>query len=405
MTRNRGVTTLIVLLVSGIIVAAIALWATKPSERLGAPVSGSPATQAAADGKNTDNVSGFVHLSAAQISQFGVETGVAGPGRLRIEVILPGEVALNADRVGHVVPRISGVVRDVRKNLGDLVQRSEVMAVLESRELADISAAYLAARGRVNLAQSSFNREEQLRQKKISPEQDYIEAQNALAEAGIELRTAEQKLRALGFSNDYIANLPDRPETAAVLYEMVAPFDATIIEKHISLGEVLHEESTAFVIADLTSVWVNLDVHQKDLSLIRPGQIAAIGVGNAMPSIEGRISFLEPMAEETNRTIHARVVLPNAEGKWRPGLFITGRIAVEDVEVKVLAPNEALIMVNGKTCVFLKDGDGFRVLQVAAGRTNGAFTEVTAGLAPGRVYVVKGAFTLKSELGKPAGEN
>jgi cobalt-zinc-cadmium efflux system membrane fusion protein len=111
------------------------------------------------------------------------------------------------------------------------------------------------------------------------------------------------------------------------------------------------------------------------------------------------------MAEETNRTIHARVVIPNVDGKWRPGLFVTGRIAVEDVDVKVLAPNEALIMVNGKTCVFLKDGDGFRVLQVAAGRTNGAFTEVMAGLAPGKVYVIKGAFTLKSELGKPAGEN
>jgi cobalt-zinc-cadmium efflux system membrane fusion protein len=405
MTRNRGITIVIVLLMSGMIVAALALWATRRSEQPAAPVSGSPPTRADTDARATDIVSGFVHLSAAQISQFGVETGIAGPGRLHIEVVLPGEVALNADRVGHVVPRVSGVVRDVRKNLGDLVQRGEVMAVLESRELADISAAYLAARERVSLAQSSFNREEQLRQKKISPEQDYIEAQNALAEAGIELRTTEQKLRALGFSNDYIAKLPDRPENAAVLYEMVAPFDATIIEKHISLGEVLHEESTAFVIADLTSVWVNLDVHQKDLILIQPGQTAAIGVGNATHGIEGRISYLEPMAEETNRTIHARVVIPNVDGKWRPGLFVTGRIAVEDVDVKVLAPNEALIMVNGKTCVFLKDGDGFRVLQVAAGRTNGAFTEVMAGLAPGKVYVIKGAFTLKSELGKPAGEN
>jgi len=405
MTRNRGITTVIVLLMSGMIVTAIALRATRRSERLAAPVSGSPGTQPDPEVKTTENLSGIVHLSAAQVSQFGVETGIAGPGRLHIDVTLPGEVALNADRVGHVVPRVSGVVRDVRKNLGDLVQRGEVMAVLESRELADITAAYLAALEHVSLAQSSFNREEQLRQKKISPEQDYIEAQNALAEAGIGLRMTEQKLRALGFSNDYIAKLPNRAEDAAVLYEMVAPFDATIIEKHISLGEVLHEESTAFVIADLSSVWVNLDVHQKDLSLIQPGQTAAIGVGNAAPGVEGRISFLEPMAEETNRTIHARVVIPNVDGKWCPGLFVTGRIAVQDVEVPVLVPNEALIMVNGKSCVFLKDGDAFRVLQVAAGRTNGALTEVTAGLARGMVYVIKGAFTLKSELGKPAGEN
>lgn len=158
------------------------------------------------------------------------------------------------------------------------------------------------------------------------------------------------------------------------------------------------------MIADLSSVWVNLDVHQKDLPLIQVGQTAAIGVGNMAPSVQGRISFLEPMAEETNRTIHARVVIPNAGGKWRPGLFVTGRIAVDDAQIPVLVPNEALVMIGGKTCLFLKEGDRFRLQPVLTGRTNGASTEITEGLAPGQIYVAKGAFTLKSELGKPEQE-
>jgi len=382
-----------------LIVVAIALWEAR---RGGMPPAASKEPgKAMQEAKEPAGSGGMVHLSDAQVKQFGVETSVAGPGRLRIEVFLPGEVALNADRVGHVVPRVSGVVREVRKNLGDTVRRGEIMAVLESRELADNTAALLAARERVNLAQSNFDREDQLRQKKISPEQDYIQAKNALAEAGIELHTAEQKLRALGFSDEYIAKLPDRPGQAAILYEMAAPFDATIIEKHISLGEVLTDGSPAFVIADLSTVWVNLDVHQKDLPLIQVGQTAAIGAGNTPPTVEGRVSFLEPLAEETNRTIHARVIIPNSGGRWRPGLFVTGRIVVDDVQVPILVPSEALVMVGGKTCVFLKESDKFRLQTVTAGRTNGTLTEITQGLAAGQIYVSKGAFILKSELAKP----
>jgi cobalt-zinc-cadmium efflux system membrane fusion protein len=402
MTRKQTGSIAMLVIVAGIIVAAIIF-----RERIAGGGSAAPSGREPAAAQGTNAVAGaggVVRFSDQQIKQFGVETGVAGPGRLRLEVVLPGEVALNADRVAHVVPRVSGVVCEVRKNLGDTVQRGEIMAVLESRELADSTAAFLAARERLNLTRSNFAREEQLWQKKISPEQDYIQAKNALAECGIELRNAEQKLRALGFSDDYITKLPDRPEKAAIVYEMAAPFDATIIEKHISLGEVLKEESAAFVIADLSSVWVNLDVHQKDLLLIQLGQTAAVGIGSSGPTVEGRISFLEPMAEETNRTIHARVVMPNTGGKWRPGLFVTGRIAVNDVKVPILVPNDSLVMVGGRICLFLKVGGKFKLQPVTPGRTNGTSTEILQGLDAGQIYVVKGAFTLKSELGKPEEE-
>lgn len=369
-------------------------------------VSASRADQAqvADAGREASKRQGIVRLSDTQVKQFAVETAPAGPGKMRIEVTLPGEVALNADRVAHVVPRVPGVVREVRKNLGDIVRRGEIMAVLESRELADSRASLLAARERLTLAQSNFDREERLWQKKISAEQDYIQAKNGLAEANIELRTAEQKLRALGFSNEYVARLSNREDKAAILYEITAPFDATVTEKHISLGEVLKEDSAAFVIADLMTVWVNLDVHQKDLPLVRVGQRVVISIGSSVPDASGRVDFLDPMATETNRTIHARVVIPNAGGRCRPGLFVSGRITVEDLKVPVLVPNDALLMIDGKTCLFLKEPGGFRLCEVSGGRTDGVATEILQGLAAGQAYVTKGAFTLKSELGKPEGE-
>lgn len=400
--RNKYALPLAALIVVAAIVVAVLEWSSRQAGKSFG--NDKPAVAAEGEKKEPAKPGGLVRLSDKQLKQFGVETGPAGPGRIRVDVVLPGEVALNADRVAHVVPRVTGVVRDVRKNLGDTVRRGEIMAVLESRELADSTAALLAARERLNLAQSNFVREEQVWLKKISPEQDYIQAKNNVAEATIELRTAELKLRALGFSDDYIAQLPTRQDKSTTLYEITAPFDATVIERHVSLGEVLKDDSAAFLIADLSTVWVNLDVHQKDLPLIKVGQTALIEVGNAVPSTIGRVSFLEPIATETNRTIHARVVVPNADGQYRPGLFVNGRISVDDVRVPVLVANDTLVMVEGNMCVFLKDGDEFRLQRVATGRSDGASTEITAGLAAGQIYVTKGAFTLKSELQKPEAE-
>jgi membrane fusion protein, heavy metal efflux system len=347
---------------------------------------------------------GILRFTDSQIKEFGISTASAASGTLRINVVLPGEVVLNADRVAHVVPRVSGVVREVRKNLGDTVRRGEVMAVLESRELADSTAALLAARQRVSLAQNTYEREEQVWRKKISPEQDYVAAKNKLAEAGIELHTAEQKLRALGFSNEYIAQLPGRRDEGTILYQITAPFEGTVIEKHINIGEVLKDDSPAFVVADLSVVWVNLDVQQKDLPLVRVGQAASIGIGNEAANIVGRIRFLDPIATETNRTIHARVVVQNSSGRLRPGLFVTGRILAQNIQIPILIPNDALVMADGKMCVFVKINDAFRAQPVITGRTDGRKTEILQGLAPGQLYTAKGAFTLKSEMEKPAAE-
>ncbi len=345
-----------------------------------------------------------VQLTEEQIREFGIESTPAGPGTLKMETVLPGEVLLNSDRVAHVVSRVSGVVREVRKNLGDPVRRGEVMAVLESRELADSIATLLAAHERVILAKSNHAREEQAWRKKISPEQDFIEAQNKLAEANIEFHTAEQKLRALGFSNEYIAQLPGRRDEETILYRMAAPFDGTVIEKHINIGEVLKDDSTAYVIADFSLVWVNLDVQQKDIALIRVGQPVMIDAGDKMAAIAGRVSFLDPIATKTNRTIHARVEAPNTGGRLRPGLFVTGRISTGHQDVPVLVPNDALVMIEGRMCVFIREGRGYRPQPVLTGRTDGHHTEILQGLNPGQLYATKGAFTLKSDLEKPEAE-
>ncbi len=344
-----------------------------------------------------------VRMSQEQIVNNQIKVAEAGPGELTISLTLPGEVKLNADRVAHVVPRIPGVVREVFKNLGDAVKSGEVMAVLDSRELAALKAGYLAAKEREALASVLFEREAGLWAKKISAEQDYLSSKNTLAEARIVSRTAEQQLHAIGFSEAYVEQLPGQAHVSLTRYEILAPFDGVIIEKHITLGEALKEDATAFIVADLSSVWVDFNVYQKDLSVIRKGQEILVQDGAASDTgTNGVISYLGPVMGEETRTVTARVVLENPGGRWRPGQFVTGYAATEKLPVAVMIPKTAVQTFEGKPSVFLRTDEGFKPVPVTAGRGTQTHVEIVEGLTPGQPYVSEGAFLLKATLEKGA---
>ena len=349
------------------------------------------------DGHAEEN--GF-RLSDAQRKEFGIELATAGPGPLKAQIELPGEIVPNADRVAHVIPRVSGVVREVRKVLGDRVRKGEILLVLDSKELADNKAAFLSAREKLDLAQSNYDREEDLWKKKISPTQDYLQARQVLAEARIELRSAEQKLHSLGLSDAYLAQLPSQAGASYTRYEVLAPFDGTIVEKRVSPGEAHKEDADLFQIADLNSVWVNLSVYQKDIPSVRVGQHVVVSAGYGIPDLTGEISYVGPLVGEQTRTGTARVVLPNRDGQLRPGLFVTGTITLGTVPVPILVPKTALQTLDEKTVVFVEDEDGFEPRAVTVGRFNGTHVEITSGLNPGQKFVSAGAFTLKAQLAK-----
>jgi len=344
----------------------------------------------------------LIRLTEEEMKQFGIEVAEVRPGKLGMDLSLSGEIIVNADRMAHIVPRLSGLVREVRKSVGDSVRQGELMAVIESRELADAKAEYLASAEKVALQQAKFSREERLWKKKISAEQDYLDARQSLAETRIMLRSAEQKLHALGFSDAYLKDLPRQHDMSYTRYEIIAPFSGTVIERHITLGEVLKEDAEAFLIADLGTVWVNLNVHQRDLPMLRKGQMVVISAGHNIPDTRGEISFVNPLIKEVTRTAMARVILPNTNGNWRPGMFVTARAIVDEVTVPVLVPKEAVQTVDGETVVFVQTPEGFVPKSVTIGRANETDVEVTSGLSPGERCVARGTFTLKAQLSKGA---
>lgn len=340
----------------------------------------------------------IVKLKDTAIKDFGIEVAPAQGGTIGMHTTLPAEITLNADAVAHIVPRVPGVVRSVSKNLGDKVLAGDILAVIHSRELSDYKAGYLGAKEKLTLAQTMFDREKTLWEKKITAEQEYLNAKRDLADAQIEMRSAKQKLHALGFSQAYLENLPNQPDESFIIYEIVAPIAGTIIQKHITLGEALKDDSEPFVVADLSNVWVKVNIHQKDLPKVRSGQKAVVKTEHNQG--EGVVSYVSSVLEENTRTALARIVLPNEDGMWQPGAFATASIYVDRVECSIVVPKEAIVTMEGKSFVFIAEEDGFAPREVQIGKINGEFTEIVSGLELGQKYVAKGAFTLKSEMTK-----
>lgn len=341
---------------------------------------------------------GKVKLSPGAMEKAGLEILTAGPGKVTVAIELPGEVSVNADALAHVTPRVGGTVRTVRKHLGDAVERGEVLATLDSRELAELEREFLATKERLALAQASFQRQEQLWNEKISAEKDYLAARQELKEAEIEHRSAAQKLHAAGAGGK---------GAGGAGYALIAPLDGTIIEKHINIGEVLRDDSQAFVIADLSTLWVNVTVYASDLSRIRSGQPVTVRAEGIAESARGVIGYVGHVVGEQTRAAVARVVLRDPGPAWRPGLFVTAEVALEEVDAPVVVSDDAVQRLEGKPVVFVQEGDVFEARPVVLGRKgsrpgerNGHLAEILEGLAPGDRYVGKNSFILKAELGK-----
>ncbi len=352
-------------------------------------------------GHSEEHPRGEIELSPELQREFGIEVSEASGGRILRDLTVPGEVVLNADRVAHIVPRVSGQVREVHGHLGDEVRAGDVLAVIDSRELAEAKAGDLAAEAKLSLMRASLERVEKLFQKKIAPEEELLKARQELAEAEIEHRTAEAGLHALGLTEAQVRELHEEEDVDYSRFEIKAPFDGMVIEKHLTLGEVVGPKSNVFVLADLSDVWVNLTVYQKDLASVRVGQAVTVSAGGGLVA-SGSIDYLSSVIEKATRTARARVVLENFDGRWRPGLFVTGRLEVERIDVGVLVPKTALQTVEERVCVFVETDDGFVLRSVEVGRSDGKNVEITEGLSVGERYVAVGAFSLKAELGKEA---
>ena len=339
-----------------------------------------------------------LHLTPEQRQRYGIVLSTAGAGTLRNEIRLAGEISFNEDRLSHLSPRVSGIVREVRKTIGDSVEAGEVLAVIDSRELADAKSDYLAAKARAALAEKTLLRERTLREQKVISEQELLDADQACAEARITLRSLEQKLYALGLTEHVVAALDDEQVESITRYEICSPIAGIISSKHISLGESLEADADIFTIVDTSTVWVNLAVHTRHLASVRKGNDVLMSSDHDEVEQHGQVAMVSPFVDQATRSATARIVLDNSEGLWVPGTFSTGLLTTSTDELPVVIPRSAVQSIDGHDVVFVEHEGEFEMTEVSLGRFDSKFVEIKSGLPAGSLYVSEGAFELKATV-------
>lgn len=338
---------------------------------------------------------GALALNAAQIEAAQVRLERVGPARILTTFQLPGEIRFNEDRTAHVVPRVAGIVERVNVSVGEKVAKGQVLAVIASTDLADRRSELLSAERRLAAARTSYAREKTLWQERISAEQDYLQAQVVLREAEIATRNARAKLAAL-----------NAPPSAGALnrYELRAPFAGTLVEKHATPGEAIAADAKLFVLSDLSSVWAEMAVPAQRLNDVRVGREATVSATAFDSTSSGPIAYVGALLGEQTRTAPARVVLPNPDGAWRPGMFVNVSVDAGKQSVPLAVASDALQEIDGAPAVFVQSPKGFVAQAVETGRRDEKVVEVVKGLRPGQRYAATNSFVLKAELGKGSGE-
>ncbi|MEZ1322188.1 efflux RND transporter periplasmic adaptor subunit [Pseudomonas fluorescens] len=339
---------------------------------------------------------GHIELSAEQITAAGIQLAEAKPQNISRGLPFPGEVRFDEDRTAHVVPRVPGVVEAVAVNLGQTVKKGQLLAVIASQQISDQRSEQAAAQRRLALARTTYEREKKLWQDKISAEQDFLQARQALQEAEIAVSNARQKISVL--SGSVVATGGNR-------YELRAPFDGVVVEKHLTPGEVVDEATAAFTLSDLSRVWVTFGVSPKDLNKVQVGKAVTVSAPELNAEVVGSVAYVGSLLGEQTRTATVRVTLENPQGSWRPGLFVTALVATDSREARVAVPESAIQTVEDKSTVFVRTDDGFEARAVELGSRAAGHVEITQGLEPGAQVASAGSFVLKSELGKASAEH
>lgn len=346
---------------------------------------------------------GSIKFTPEQMQASGVEMAPAASGTLVKEIAVPGRIAINADRQAKIVPRLAGTVAKINKRMGEAVAENEVLAVLESRDMADAKADYLAALRGEELARSIAEREERLWKQKVTAEQDYLNARNAQQSAKIKLDAAHQRLYTIGLTRAEIGALPNVPEEGQRFYEIRSPIAGRVTHRNLVLGQSVGTEKEVFTVAELSTVWVEIAIAPNDLAFAKEGQ--QVRVQNGSQRSEGKIVALSPVIDPDTRSAKAIAEVDNRAGVWKLGDFAAVQLIGGTQEADLIVPRDALQTIKGGKAVFVSQGSGFKMRPVTTGREDSLNVEILSGLEFGETIATKNTFILKAELGKAEAEH
>lgn len=307
------------------------------------------------------------------------------------QLVVTATIQANQDRLARLAPRVPGRIVGIAANLGDRVSAGQVLARLDSIEVGEARSSYAQLESEARVARGNMERAERLQAEQVVSQKDYLRARAEHEKAQAALRAAGDKLTMLGLGGDKADGLSTFP--------LAAPFGGTVIEKHAVLGELAQPDKPIFGIADLSVLWIEASLPEKDLPRVKVGDAAFISVA-AYPGerISGKLTYLGSVMDKETRTLRSRIEVRNADGRLKPEMFATAAIQTRSMGKAIVLPDEALVLVSGQQTVFVQDSDGFEPRTVEAGDRLQGRTVVKAGLKPGERVVTAGTYALKARM-------
>ncbi len=320
------------------------------------------------------------------------------------EISATATIKPNEYRLVHLSPRIEGRIIEVKAELGQHVTSGQVLALLDSIELGQKKSDFLQAKTNHDVDKRNYVREEGLYKQQITSEKEFLDAKGRYEKSLTAYRAAHEALRLIGLTEEDIKNIDWNKKGQPLSYfPLVSSLNGTVIERTITLGELISPKDKAFTIADLSTVWIILDVYEQNLAAVRVGADVEITVDAfSGETFKGTIVYLSDVLNPATRTIDARVEIPNPDRRLRPGMFARAILLLpnpqEDQQV-LIVPQAAIQQVGEKPVVFVQDRPGtYTVRSILVGRRSGTDAEVHSGLTEGERIVTQGSFYLKSIL-------
>lgn len=342
---------------------------------------------------------GELILSEEMIKNGGLEIGVASPGKIMETLVLPGTIIPDPQKYIHISPRASGIVLSTDYHVGDPVRQGDVLAILESPELGEARGAYIIAKKNLALKEKCFQREKTLFQKNLSIEEDFLKREIEREEAKIELAIREQALMRLGVNSQEIEKMGSEITADLFYYQLKAPIDGLVLERHIDLGSHLDSHDEAFTIGDLDHVWLEMSVSPKDMDRVEKGARIVIPLKSG-DSLLTSLTKLSPSIDKNERRLIAMAPVDNHEAHLPLGTFISARLEHKPQAVSIAVPAVALLKMDGVDTLFVVDGDHLEKRAVQLGQGDEKMREIISGLSLGEKYIKKNAHILKFELEK-----
>jgi len=364
--------------------------------------------------KTTASTNSSPSPASSQNSAVEVETVVPQP----IAGVIPatGKILVPEDRVAVIGPVNQGRIVHLYAGQGTRVKKGQKLADLESADIDQAEADYLKAladyenarrssAAEIKLAQENYDRAKLLYQQKItagknlqSAEHDLevakASAENSINGTNAALIAARRHLLILGIKDSTIDALPKRTDLAAV-FSLNSPIDGIVVERNATVGASVGTDANVFKIMDLSRVWIDANVFEKDLQQVRPGQEVKLTVP-AFPgsTFSGKVILINSVVDPDTRTVKVRTEVANPDGRLKPDMFANVQIVTALNRTAISIPQSAVLNDEGKTVVFIADGNGYKKRQVQAGIQNNDRVEIIDGLAAGDKVVVKGNYLL-----------